>query len=309
MPVKLSIIVPTHNRPDSLVVALDSLLPHVANKDAVAVFVIDDASDAGNKQKNYHCCTQRDIYYSFIDTRGGPSGARMKGVEISQSEWVAFLDDDVCVVPSWFDSLWMAMSSASPDIVGIEGRITAGESGVWDTEVENRRGGLYLTGNIAYRRAALCAAGGFDPSFSGPFCEDQELAARMLERGKIVFAPNVAVVHQPRPFHPLRYITQAPGRILCLLESEKYFYSKHPHAYGRFRYAKTFSGTYRNVVLKQVYISFKRRKGGQLVRYPVQTLVLFLTSVLEQISALIFPFYYMVTYRQKSRNSYRQDRQ
>jgi hypothetical protein len=48
---------------------------------------------------------------------------------------------------------------------------------------------------MAYRRAAILDAGGFDSGFRGWF-EDTALAARILERGPIVFAPQAAVVHR-----------------------------------------------------------------------------------------------------------------
>lgn len=51
------------------------------------------------------------------------------------------------------------------DAVRFEGCIFPSGSGVWDREVQNSSGGLYLTSHCAYRKTTQSKLGGFDPGF------------------------------------------------------------------------------------------------------------------------------------------------
>jgi GT2 family glycosyltransferase len=88
---------------------------------------------------------------------------------------------------------------------------------------------LYQTCNIAYRRAALQRAGGFDLRFTGYF-EDTALGARVLEYGPIGFADNVLVTHRAVPRIPL---DRARWRIL--LADERRLARDYPAFYRRTR--------------------------------------------------------------------------
>src|SRR5262249_54782450 len=59
--------------------------------------------------------------------------------------------------------------------------------------------GVYLTCNCAYRRQTLVEVGGFDETFPHPAYEDTELAARILQIGKIAWQPEAIVIHPQRP--------------------------------------------------------------------------------------------------------------
>jgi GT2 family glycosyltransferase len=93
----------------------------------------------------------------------------------------------------------------------------------------SRPGSLYQTSNIAYRRDALRAAGGFDVDFIGWF-EDTALAARVLRNGPIGFASNAVVVHRAMP-------RRALGRSdwQALLHDERLLARRYPDFYLRTR--------------------------------------------------------------------------
>jgi GT2 family glycosyltransferase len=88
---------------------------------------------------------------------------------------------------------------------------------------------LYQTCNIAYRRAALQRAGGFDLRFTGYF-EDTALGARVLEYGPIGFADDVRVMHRAVPRRPL---DRAHWRIL--LDDERRLARDYSTFYRRTR--------------------------------------------------------------------------
>jgi GT2 family glycosyltransferase len=88
---------------------------------------------------------------------------------------------------------------------------------------------LYQTCNIAYRRAALQRAGGFDLRFTGYF-EDTALGARVLEYGPIGFAEDMLVTHRAVPRTPL---DRARWRIL--LDDERRLARDYSAFYRRTR--------------------------------------------------------------------------
>lgn len=93
---RVSAIILTHNRPQLLRRAVDSVLSQTY-KD-IECIVVDDASDVPAKEIE----AMSGVKYVYIpkeESRGG-NYARNKGVEVSSGEYVAFLDDDDCWLPA-----------------------------------------------------------------------------------------------------------------------------------------------------------------------------------------------------------------
>ncbi|MBN1604890.1 MAG: glycosyltransferase [Chitinispirillaceae bacterium] len=287
---KVSVIIPTFNRSTCLRNCLDALYREI-NRNEVAVVVVDDGSDPEEQCRNRTICLDFKAEYLVI-ANAGSSQARNSGLQISNSEWIAFLDDDVSVNSGWYSALCTAVNSNRPGILGVEGRVVPSGEGVWDREVSNDTGRLYLTCNIIYRKYTLDKIGGFDRSGNFPPCEDHELAARVLELGHIVFCPQLCVTHMPRVVNLITFINRAPHRIRRHLNAEFYFYSLRPLDYNRFRHASSFWGTYRSILFKHVMSSLRRRDIRRLLRNPLQTWALITGLFIEQICAwLLLPGY------------------
>jgi hypothetical protein len=154
----------------------------------------------------------------------GASGARNTGVARSAGEIVAFLDDDAYAAPEWLAA--MVVHFADPAVAGVGGRVdplwaTARPSwfpGEFDWTVGASYSGMPETtaqvrnvwsNNMALRRAAFDAAGGFREDFgkvgltSRP--EDTELCLR-VNTGSWLYEPTSAVAHWvPAQRATLRY--------------------------------------------------------------------------------------------------------
>jgi hypothetical protein len=209
---------------------------------------------------------------------------------------VAFLDDDVCVEANWYSHCRRVLHGLPANVIGIEGKVIASGSGLWDKEVENVNGGLYLSCHMILKRDMVWSMGGFDENFRSryPSCEDHELAARALLRGDIVFEHGLCVRHLPRTIKCLAYVRDSAYRMRSQLYGELYFYCKHRDRYHKFRYAATFWGTYANILLKHTWSTLRRRTFRTLATHPIQLSVLILSSMLEQLTAFIqLPFCFL----------------
>ncbi|MBN1128128.1 MAG: glycosyltransferase [Chitinispirillaceae bacterium] len=290
----ISIIIPTFNRNDYLSESLARLRGELGQKPDAEIIVVDDGSNPGIRDRNRSLCERYNARYLFSEKNHGMAVARNLGIEQAQGEWIVFIDDDICVEKGWAEVLYPLLSSASPDVTGIEGKVVGKGSGLWDREVQVLKPGRCLTCHIVYRKTALRAAGCFDPHFEyeGPFHEDQELAVRVKRHGRIVFEPRLAAVHLPRRVKLLRILLSASPRIEKLLRADFYFYSKHPQQYREFRHAKTFWGTYGTALFKHVWVTCKRRRVSRLAKHPVQASVLVLSSLAAQLKAwLLVPYF------------------
>jgi histidinol-phosphate phosphatase family protein len=118
----------------------------------------------------------------------GPAAARNAGWRGTQSDWVAFLDDDVAVPADWCAQLVRDLSGL-PDHVGAsQARLHVPlPPGQRPTDEEKRTTGLvgaqWITADMAYRRSALLATGGFDERFPRAFREDADLGLRTVRAG------------------------------------------------------------------------------------------------------------------------------
>ncbi len=290
----LSIVIPTYNRSTSLKQNLHALKEHIVDLASVETCVVDDCSTVDQKEKNVLLCREYDVKYQFCSDHHGPSHARNTGLFATSGEWVAFLDDDVCVDKNWYTVLTESILHTHPGDAGIEGATRSRGNGVWDSEVENCSGGLYLTSNITYRREALMRCDGFDETFTWPFAEDQELALRIQKWGTVRFNEKCIVYHQPRNINLVSYCLHSFTRMHMLLDAEYHFYMKHRDRYHTFRNAGTFWGTLAAILFKHFITTCKRRTIPLLLHHPVQTGALLFATLMEQFAAWLYTPGYLI---------------
>lgn len=286
MIIKYSIIIPTYNRPDYLELCCKAISDQMWKENDVEVIVVDDGSEERCACRNREITGKHGFTYIYQQNRGMAS-ARNTGIDRCNGEWIIFLDDDVLIADNWFDRITDSLSGLSESVVGAEGKVEGSGDGLWDREVQNLQGGAFLTCHLAVRKEILIELSGFDTAFKKnlPYCEDHELAARLLKKGKVVFLSDVKVTHLPRKVKLIRYILQAPKRIRSLLKADLYFYTRHPDQYRFFRHADTFWGTCLSVLFKNVFKTFKRRDLRRITANPLQSIVLLTASLIEQLCA------------------------
>ena len=135
----------------------------------------------------------------------GPAAARNAGWRAAAAtEWVAFLDDDVRVGPRWRAELMADLIRQPAHVAGVQGVIEVPlppdrRPTDWERGTAGLATARWITADMAYRRSALIAAGGFDERFPRAFREDADLALRLLDRGWHLRRGDRTTTHPVRP--------------------------------------------------------------------------------------------------------------
>jgi glycosyltransferase involved in cell wall biosynthesis len=188
----LSVVVPTRDRPQLLEACLASLQATVGPDDEIVV--VDSASRSPAVER-----VTRDHAVRYLRCpRPGTSRARNLGWRAASHDLVAFVDDDVRVLPGWAAAMRSAF--ADPHVAFATGRILLPPGTEWTdvpvATVEDPNPSILDTGtggvlghgaNAAARRSALDAVGGFDermgPGADLRAAEDNDLWDRLLAAG------------------------------------------------------------------------------------------------------------------------------
>jgi glycosyltransferase involved in cell wall biosynthesis len=194
---RFDVVIPSVGRP-----SLDVLLGRLSGLAARGhrVIVVDDRKAAGAP------LSVPDGVEVIAGPAAGPAAARNAGwrATAGTTEWVAFLDDDVLPPDGWVDALAADMRASRADVGGNQGRITVPlredrPPTDWERNVAGLERAAWATADMAYRRAALEAVGGFDERFRRAYREDADLALRVQEAGWRLVRGEREVTHPVRP--------------------------------------------------------------------------------------------------------------
>jgi len=184
----ITVIIPTCRRPEALVRCLRAL------PSGARIIVTDDGGDEQTRTM-----MRLDFPHAgFISgPRRGPAANRNHAARVADGDWLAFVDDDCEPQPGWLDAI--AAATCDADIV--EGQTVApgATDSPFEEHVENLRGGVMWSCNLAVQRETFLAMGGFDEDFLEAGGEDMEFAWRVERAGlRVRFAPEALVHHPPR---------------------------------------------------------------------------------------------------------------
>jgi histidinol-phosphate phosphatase family protein len=134
----------------------------------------------------------------------GPAAARNAGWRAARAEWVAFLDDDVVLPGGWRVALGRDLERLGPRAAASQGRIVVPlpdhrRPTDWERNVQGLERARFATADMAYRRSALEAVGGFDERFPRAYREDADLALRVRDAGFEIHTGERHVLHPVRP--------------------------------------------------------------------------------------------------------------
>ena len=197
----LAVVIPTHNRRDYVMNAVESVL---AQQVDVELVVVDDGSGDGTTSALQQIADPR-LRLLRHDVARERSAARNTGLRATGAEWVLFLDDDDELAAGGLAAIRDAARLAPADCVAILGRLEFFDDGapagerVKESWVRRRWIGdlladcvldPYVGPNRAFlRRAAVDAVGGWSTRYP-PF-EDRLLALQIAARGRVMLVPEL----------------------------------------------------------------------------------------------------------------------
>lgn len=193
---RLSVIIPTFNRSELLLLALASVVAQTVRPHEIIV-VDDGSTDATQDVLADFARQHADIELRVLRQENrGPSAARNAGVMAARGELIAFLDDDDIWLPPKTarqlevfakDPQLMLLGCAS-NILKLYGGIGLMQVREWSMLFRN----WFMTPTVMVRRDALLECGGFPEDMRQ--CEDYALWLRVAGRYKCAFL-NEDLVH------------------------------------------------------------------------------------------------------------------
>ena len=227
----VSVIVPTHDRPHLLRLALQSIAAQTL-RSVEAVVVNDGGPDVAELVDSI---AGLDAVYLAHETSRERSAARNTGLAAARGRWIAYLDDDDVFLPEHLDTLVSAVRrhgvrAAYSDAARELRRVVAGEEVVLTTDVPYsvdyepdrlRHENFIPIISVLHERSCLDEVGLFDTSFSA--LEDWELFLRLAAVTDFVHVPQVTA----------RFGERVDGTRGDFLAAAERLFAKHPLPPGR----------------------------------------------------------------------------
>jgi glycosyltransferase involved in cell wall biosynthesis len=198
VPPRISVVIPTFERPDACAEAVESALAQTL--EPLEVIVCDDGSGDGTRER-FSGWERRDprVRYLGLPHTGRPAPARNAGTRAARGDWVALLDDDDTWRP---DKLAIQAPHLEPGrVVATNAQRTSG--GAYfpelDAPYEPARAELLrvnpvITSTAVVERSAALAAGGFHEAPWALGVEDFALWLSLADRGtRFLVLPDVTV--------------------------------------------------------------------------------------------------------------------
>jgi glycosyltransferase involved in cell wall biosynthesis len=222
----VSIIIPTHNRPQMLKEAVESALAQTF-RDFEIIIVLNGAS-AGSVEMAHRF--RGDPGFKIVEMEDSTLAAsRNFGLGFAQGEWIAFLDDDDIWLPEKLELQLDAARRTGADLIccnfcffnqdGIiqHAALPARPSGL--TFAEALMVGNYVSGGsgVMVKAAKLRSLGGFDASLRG--CEDWDMWRRLSWDGEIHLVDRELAKYR-------RHGTNMTGNLSLALQAESQHFAK-----------------------------------------------------------------------------------
>lgn len=213
---KISVVIPTYNRPKLLGKCLQYLSSQTFPFDDFEVIVVTDGPDVNTAKVVEAMVHLLPVKLLSLPHKQGPAAARNLGWQQAQGALIAFTDDDCLPTPQWLQDAWAGYDGN--DLVAYTGKVLVPLS-PHPTDYELNTAGLeqaeFVTANCFVTKKALQVTGGFDESYKLAWREDSDLQFKLLCCNIPIYKNEKAVVK-----HPVR---PAPWGV-CIKEQQKNLY-------------------------------------------------------------------------------------
>jgi glycosyltransferase involved in cell wall biosynthesis len=233
----LSVVVAAYNAEQVIDGCLASLA--ACTYPDLEVIVCDDGSTDTTRQR------ARRYPLTLLELQhGGLSVARNEGIAAARGDIVAFIDADARCHPEWPYHLALAFEDEAVKVAGgpnlpvpeaglVERAVALSPGNPVEVLISDTRAEHVPGCNMAFRRSALEAVGGFDPVYTAAG-DDVDICWKLLDRGEeIAFSPAAQVLHHRRP-GVAGYLHQQVN----YGKAERMVYHRHRHRFNRLGQAR-----------------------------------------------------------------------
>jgi GT2 family glycosyltransferase len=235
-PLRISVVIPTYNRLDTLRHVIPALVAQDVRPEAFEVIVADSLSTDGTAAYLAEVAHTSPNIRHLPGPYTGRASARNAGIAAARAPLVLFTDADIIASPDLLSAHLARHEGGRKAVIGCEIQVDS-----FDEYLRKRRDPVhedslhpptrkrltwlyFMTGNASVARADLDAIGRFDEDFTGYGHEDLELGYRVQHAGiPIEYAPEAVNYH----WHPVPF-DQQQGRMELAGRSTVRFYRKHP---------------------------------------------------------------------------------
>jgi len=236
MTLRLSVVIPTYNRLDTLRHVIPSLVAQDLRGGAFEVVVADSNSTDGTAEYLAGVAREHPFVRHLPGPYTGRASARNAGIAAAQGRIVMFTDADIIASPDLLSRhLEHHERPGVRAVVGMEVQVVSFEDYLQKRADPSKRTPLhgekpkrlswlyFLTGNASVPKAELDRVGRFDEDFTGYGHEDLELGYRLQRAGvPIEYEPRAVDYH----WHPVPWDEQQQKYELAGKSTVR-FYRKH----------------------------------------------------------------------------------
>lgn len=205
MQIKISVIVPTHKRPQLLKNCLLNLCDQTFDSKEYEIITVSDGPDEETAimVSEFEERQTKNIRFLSLPVKKGPAAARNAGWQSAKGILIAFTDDDCLPDKAWLENIWKHYNDESE--IAFTGKVIVPVS-QQPTDFElNTKGletGNFVTANCVCTKATLAIIGGFDEDFTAAWREDSDLEFKLIQREvPIIKLHDAVVVHPVRKAH------------------------------------------------------------------------------------------------------------
>jgi len=239
----MSVVIPTYGREAQAVRLLTQLIDQDFPKTHYEIILVDQTGY--NSLQLQQLVASETVLVKHLKLPF-PSIARAwnVGIQTASGDVVIFLDDDVCIDPSFIQSHYSIYSESS-DVVGVAGQVLAKNaeprsnkhwfstlpqvgwcffplSYACQASIDVARGC-----NFSFLREVAVRVGGIDENYEKTaHCFEPEFCFRLKTAGKILFDPRPRVVHESHPSGGIRSVGM-DERLMSDFEGAVYLMLKH----------------------------------------------------------------------------------
>jgi len=225
---KISVVIGTLGRLETLKKTLRCLSLQDYPRDKFEIIIVSN-KDEGIKEyvEEFAKTGIRTTFY--LHQNPWVAAKRNYGVKKSLFEIIAFTDDDCLPKRNWLKKI-NEIFEKEKDVLAIEGKTIGKNTRLFYHATNNTKYGGFPTCNFAVRKKVFEEVNGFDEEHTY-HREDTDLAFKILEKGKIKFAPSVIVRHPPRKI-PMTSILKELRWVRGDVRLWKKFPKKYKEFYG-----------------------------------------------------------------------------